>query len=129
MTTINLQVVERGEWGAGLHNNRWHILHIPSGILFGWLPRRAYASVAHALRRLSALPSCPTPARVGVCLAWEMGYDPGETVNEHSATYRWTARAADTLRRVQGPAWGYDPDEPPPADFTPPDAPIRVRAA
>lgn len=108
---MKLRATVHGEWAAARHGGEWVIAHAPTGVVFGTLPGRAYASAAHALRTLAALPPAPTPSRVEDCLTLALGYEPDRPVAEHSATYVWTEMAATALRRVQAKAWGDGPAE------------------
>lgn len=119
-----------GEWAAAPHLGEWHIIHIPSQTIYGVLPGRKLASVAHALRRLAAQGPCPTKVagRVSRLIGWELGIDDCPVVETHPAAV-WVRHCGAALRSVQGPAWGYDPNEPPPDGWDDPAAVRRVAAA
>jgi hypothetical protein len=119
-----------GEWGAGLHRGEWHIIHVPSQTIYGVLPGRKLASVAHALRRLAAQGACPTKVagRVSRLIGWELGMDDCPVAETHPAAV-WVRHCGVALRSAQGPAWGYDPNEPPPETWEPMTTPRRPQAA
>lgn len=103
--TMEGPAVVRGEWGAMPEpgTNDWVIFHVPSGVAVGALPGPRLATLAHALRALGALPTCPNPSAVAALVArWLM-----DDLQPTTAGSRWALAACETLLRFQQRAWGH----------------------